>query len=112
MFSDGRNAFGFCDRCSFRYPLNDLVDQVNAGLETGLMVCPECNDEDNPQLLLGRIRFEDPEALRNPRPDSGEAESRGMFSFPIVGSGQISDDGEPAGFKSEGEVGSVTVTTT
>jgi len=88
------------------------MDQVNAGLNTGLMVCPDCDDEDNPQLLLGRIRFNDPEALRNPRPDTGQSESRGMFSFPVVGSGQISDDGEPAGFRSDGTVGQVKVATT
>ena len=79
MFASGRYAFGFCDRCGFRY--DDLVDQVRAGQETGLMVCRECDDEDN-QLLLGRVRFDDPQALRNPRPDTAQTASRALSADP------------------------------
>ena len=110
MFASGRYAFGFCDRCGFRYDLHDLVDQVRAGQETGLMVCRECDDEDNPQLLLGRVRFDDPQALRNPRPDTAQTASRALSSFDPVGSGQI-NNGQKAGFLLKSEVGLVTVTT-
>ncbi len=110
MFALGKHALGICDRCGWEYPLNELTDQVNAGAETGLMVCPECDDVDNPQLLLGRVRFDDPEALRNPRPDTGNAVSRGLSSFDPVGSGQIRN-GAKAGFGVNSSVGNVSVTT-
>ena len=44
--------------------------------KTGLLTCPECWDPDQPQNLLGRWPVEDPQALRNPRPDSGIMDSR------------------------------------
>lgn len=44
--------------------------------KTGLLVCPECWDEDHPQNQLGRFPVDDPQALRNPRPDSGLTASR------------------------------------
>jgi len=34
-----------------------------------LLVCPECWDPDHPQLQLGMWPVDDPQALRNPRPD-------------------------------------------
>jgi len=34
------------------------------------MVCPTCWDPDHPQLQLGMYPVEDPQALRNPRPDN------------------------------------------
>ncbi len=108
-FASGRHALGICDRCGWEYPLNDLIDQVRAGLETGLLVCSECDDADNPQLLLGRLRFDDPEALRNPRPDTGNPISRGLSSFDPVGSGQI-NNGQAAGFILRSNVGVVSIT--
>ena len=32
-------------------------------------MCPECWDPDHPQLQLGMYPVDDPQALRNPRPD-------------------------------------------
>ena len=34
-----------------------------------LLVCPECWDPDHPQLQLGMFPVDDPQGLRNPRPD-------------------------------------------
>jgi hypothetical protein len=34
------------------------------------MVCPECWDPDQPQLMLGTFPVDDPQALRNPRKDT------------------------------------------
>jgi hypothetical protein len=34
-----------------------------------LLVCPECWDPDQPQLQLGMYPVDDPQALRDPRPD-------------------------------------------
>ena len=35
-----------------------------------ILVCPECWEEDHPQLLLGMYPINDPQALQNPRPDN------------------------------------------
>jgi hypothetical protein len=35
-----------------------------------LLVCPECWDPDQPQLMLGTFPVDDPQALRNPRKDT------------------------------------------
>ena len=67
-YAVGKHAFGFCDRCGFRYPLVELKNEVIALQETSLKVCPECWDPDNPQNNLGRFTFDDAQALRNPRP--------------------------------------------
>ena len=75
-FAVGRKAFGFCDRCDQRYLLHDLKDEVVDLNKTGLLVCPECFDKDNPQSQLGRWPVTGPQALRNPRPDTGQAASR------------------------------------
>ena len=44
--------------------------------KTGLLVCEECWDPDHPQNHLGREPVNDPQALRNPRPDKSLTESR------------------------------------
>jgi len=44
--------------------------------KTGLLVCQECWDPDHPQNHLGREPVNDPQALRNPRPDTSLMTSR------------------------------------
>jgi len=109
-YASGRHAIAICDRCGFETDYVDLKDQIRAGKLTGLLVCSECFDDDNEQLLLGRVRFDDPEALLNPRPDPAVSAIRGLSSFPIVGSGQVFD-GLPIGFSIKSNVGAVTVST-
>ena len=70
-FAKGNKAFGFCDRCGFRYKLRELKTETVNLASTNLMVCPECWDPDQPQNRLGRWRVDDPQALRNPRPLGG-----------------------------------------
>lgn len=72
-YAQGKRAFGFCDRCHFRYPLNELRFQVVAQKMTKLRVCSGCLDVDHPQLMLGRVPINDPIALRDPRPDRRES---------------------------------------
>lgn len=67
-YASGKHAFGFCDICGFRYPLHDLKAEVSNMEKTGIMACDECWSPDNPQNQLGRHHFDDPQALRNPRP--------------------------------------------
>tara|TARA_R100000541_G_scaffold21167_4_gene31018 strand:+ start:216 stop:665 length:450 start_codon:yes stop_codon:yes gene_type:complete len=100
-YSRARYAFGFCDRTGFRYPLNDLVPEYNNGVKTGFLVGRDIKDPDQPQNFLGRLKINDPQSLRNPRPDTSLLESRALFGFNPVGN--------PSTFL-KGSVGRVTVT--
>jgi len=75
-FAIGRKALGICDRCGFTYLLHELRNQVVDLRQTGLLVCPTCLDGDQPQLQLGSVLVSDPQALENPRLDTGEDASR------------------------------------
>ena len=66
----GKYAFGFCDRTGFRYSLDQLVDEYQNGVKTGLRVGFDVVDPDHPQNFLGRVRVDDPQSLREPRPES------------------------------------------
>lgn len=83
-YAAGNKAFGFCDRCSFRYPLHELKQEVVNLNITNLLVCPECWDPEQPQNLLGRFPVNDPQALRNPRPPLGLVQSRSLSGFDPV----------------------------
>ena len=76
QFSSGKNSVGICDRCSFRFPLEELHFQVVKQKLTGLKVCSTCMDIDQEQLLVGSVPVSDPQAVRNPRPDPSMADSR------------------------------------
>ena len=36
MYARGSKAYGYCDRTGFRYPLKDLIPEVQNGVRTGL----------------------------------------------------------------------------
>ncbi len=102
-FAAGKHAFGFCDRCAFRYPLAELKWEFEDKKRNGLRVCPECLDPDHPQLQLGRFRIYDPQTLRDPRPDLSQLESTSTFGWNPVG--------HPVTMEMTTSVGTVTVTT-
>ena len=110
-YTAGKKAFGFCDRTGFRYPLKDLVPQIENQRPNGLLVGRDVVDEDHPQLQLGRIRILDPQALRDPRPDTAEAESRKLYAWDPVGGGNTALGGRTVGLDITAEVGKVTVST-
>ena len=72
----GKLAFGFCDRCGFRYDLSDLRQETINQVLVNIKTCPKCWDEDHPQYRVGRRSYHDPQALLNPRPDTSQDESR------------------------------------
>ena len=83
-YASGNKAEAFCDRCGFQYKLHDLRDEVVDMHETGLKVCPECWDPDQPQLQVGRWPVNDPQALRSPRPngqDGGREDGWLVYDF-------------------------------
>ena len=110
-YASGKNAFGFCDRTGFRYPLKDLVPQIENGKPNGLLVGRDVVDQDQPQLQLGRVRTLDPQALRDPRPDTGQAESRRMYAFDPIGGGNTALGSRTVGLDMTAELGEITVST-
>lgn len=88
-YAAGKRAFAFCDNCNFRYDLADLKPQIIKGNPTNLMVCDECNDEDHPQYFIGMVPINDPQALRNPRPDTALDESRVLWGWNPVGNNAV-----------------------
>ena len=84
-YAKGKYAFGFCDKTGFRYPLKDLVPEYNNGVKTGFLVGRDVADPDQPQNFLGRLKINDPQSLRNPRPDTSLLASRAIVGFNPVG---------------------------
>jgi len=107
--SKGKRAFGFCDRTGFRYKLTDLVPQIEDQRWTGLLVGRDVVDVDQPQLQLGKVKTNDNESLRNPRPDTALTESRELFAFNPVGGGITNLGSQTVGLDIEGNVGEVKV---
>jgi hypothetical protein len=69
-FASGKKAIAECDRCGFRYKLKELRSLVIKTKNVNILVCRTCWEPDQPQLSLGLYPVNDPQALRNPRPDT------------------------------------------
>jgi hypothetical protein len=123
-FASGRNAISECDRCSFRFKLKELRSEVVKGRNINNRVCRNCWSPDQPQLMLGEFPVDDPQGLRNPRPDlsyyasgllvdgyPGEGSRVFQWNWNPVGGSRANDDGlTPNYLVAELELGSVTVT--
>ena len=68
-FASGKNSIAICDRCGFRFKLTVLQKLVVKTKVYDLKVCPQCWDPDQPQLQLGMYPVDDPQGVRDPRPD-------------------------------------------
>ena len=97
-FASGRNAIAECDRCGQRFKLRRLRTEIIKTKEYNLLVCPECWDPDQPQLQLGMYPVDDPQGLRNPRPDRSYVTS-GLLAdgYPGGGSRDIQWGWNPVG---------------
>ena len=69
-YASGKNAIAQCDRCNFRYKLTELKRLVIKTKNVNILVCKTCWEPDQPQLSLGLYPVYDPQAIRDPRPDS------------------------------------------
>jgi len=90
-----------------------------------LKVCPECWDPDQPQLQLGMYPVDDPQAVRQPRPDityvtsglnalglpSGGSRDIQWGWNPIGGASQFDSVLTPNNLISTTSVGQVTIST-
>jgi len=123
QFASGKHAIAECDRCGQRYKLSELRKLIVKQQVKDIKVCPSCWDPDQPQLSLGMYPVNDPQALRDPRPDVSYLASEGRLGNISGGSrifqwgwnpvGGARDDGlTPNNLAPEGQVGSVTVTIT
>ena len=121
-FASGKFAIAQCDRCDQRFKLSVLKTEIIKTKNYNLLVCPECWDPDQPQLQLGMFPVDDPQALRNPRPDlsyyapgndgaNGSREIQWGWN-PVGGASGIDAGLTPNTLAPAGEVGTVTVVTT
>lgn len=138
-YASGKYAIAQCDRCDQRYMLKELKKEVIKTKLYQIKVCPSCWDPDQPQLSLGLYPVNDPQAVREPRPDvsyqmsgnSGlqtvDTDGTGpdQFGYPEAGSRIFQWGWAPVGGASSfdsvltpnyliaiGQTGTVTVTTT
>ena len=138
-FSSGKNAIAECDRCGFRFKLHQLRKEIIKTKNYNLLVCYICWDPDQPQLQLGMYPVDDPQGVRDPRPDlsyyqsgntglqivltnSSAQDAVGLpsegsrifqWGWNPVGGSQVFDDAlTPNYLVLNVEVGTVTVTTT
>jgi len=125
-YASNKIAIAICDRCGFRFRLRELRTLVIKTKQVNILVCKECWEPDQPQLQLGMYPVDDPQALRNPRPDNtyvqsgvladgsiGEGSRNIQWGWNPVGGSRIYDDGlTPNNLVSQGQLGTVTVVTT
>ena len=139
QFASGKYAIAQCDRCDQRYKLKELRTQTVKTKPFKIKVCKACWDPDQPQLQLGMYPVNDPQAVREPRPDlsylvSGTTGLQELLTdsnsvlgvgFPSGGSRQIQWGWNPVGgarlfdtgltpnnLIANGQLGTVTVTIT
>lgn len=99
-FANGRKAFGFCDVCGFRFDLKKLKNLVVKTKQTQIKACRACWVPDQPQLQLGMFPVSDPQAIRDPRPDTNtwyQSGTNGLQTDTVSGTGPLQE-----GFPGEG----------
>lgn len=124
-YASGKHAIAECDRCGERYKLKELKKLVIKTHQVNILVCPECWDPDQPQLQLGMYPVNDPQAIREPRPDTSyivsglnasgtPSEGSRIFQWgwnPVGGASSFDTPLTPNDLIAVGNVGTVTVTT-
>lgn len=98
-FSSGQFAIAECDRCAQRFKLRQLKRLVIKTKNVDILVCPECWEPDQPQLQLGMYPVDDPQAVRDPRPDFNAYWQSGLNGLQLTGNVGPSpqDTGSPEG---------------
>jgi hypothetical protein len=104
-YASGKNSIAECDRCGQRYKLSELKKEVIKTKLFQIKVCPTCWDPDQPQLSLGLYPVNDPQAVREPRPDVSYVTSgTDINGFPAGGSRDIQWGWNPVGGASQFDV--------
>jgi len=68
-YTTNKNAIADCDVCGFQFKLKTLKSLFVRETKTNILACEECWNPDQPQNLQGMYPVNDPQAVRNPRPD-------------------------------------------
>lgn len=97
-YSSGKFAIAECDRCGFRYKLKELRKLTIKTKQVSIKVCQNCWEPDQPQLSLGLYPVNDPQAVREPRPDVSYSQS-GMsgLQITVTPGTAVDSDGYPEG---------------
>jgi hypothetical protein len=97
-YASGKHSISECDRCGFRYQLKELKTLTIKTKNVRIKVCPNCWEPDQPQLSLGLYPVNDPQAVREPRPDVSYYQS-GYSGLQITNtpSTSVDSDGDPSG---------------
>ena len=113
-FTAGKHAIANCDRCGFQYKLKELKKLTIRTTNTEIKVCKECWEPDHPQNMQGMYPVEDPQAVRDPRPDTNLAIQRDyQYGWNPVGlNNPLGLQGLEDDLEATGQVGTVTVTIT
>ncbi len=77
-FASGKNSNAYCDRCGQRFKYRDLKKLTIKLKQTEIKVCKSCWEPDHPQLKVGMYPVIDPQALREPRPDTATEINRNI----------------------------------
>jgi hypothetical protein len=75
QFASGKFSIAMCDRCGFKYKLKELKTETVKTKPYKIKVCRTCWTPDQPQLQLGMYPVNDPQAVREPRPDTSYLQS-------------------------------------
>jgi len=119
QFASGKFAIAECDRCGQRYKLKELRTQTVKTRPFKVKVCKACWDPDHPQLQLGMYPVNDPQAVREPRPDvsylmagqtglqivDNNSNNLNAFGYPSAGSREIQWGWAPVGGASSFDAG-------
>ena len=106
-YASGKDAWGISDRSGRRYRLREMKVEW-----TGAKVGPDEFEPKHPQLYPPKA-YPDPQALRDPRPETQLAEQRAVqWGWNPVGFAYIPGLSPPDNLVAQGSVGTVTVVTT
>tara|TARA_R110000822_G_scaffold238072_1_gene368348 strand:- start:1871 stop:2221 length:351 start_codon:yes stop_codon:yes gene_type:complete len=113
-YASAKKAIAECDVCGFQYRLKDLKNLIVKGRDTNIKACTECWNTDQPQLRLGEFPVNDPQAVKDPRPDFASLESSRYMQW---GWAPVGNGNDPFGLTDNdligtGSVGSVTIVIT
>jgi hypothetical protein len=113
-YASAKHTIAECDRCGFQYKLHDLKNLYIKAKDTNLKVCKECWEPDHPQNMQGMYPVDDPQAVKDPRPEKNlDTQRNFQYGWDPVGlNNPLQLEGLVDNLKSSGQVGSVTVTTT
>ena len=106
-YASGKNAWGISDRSGRRYRLREMKVEW-----TGAKVGPDEFEPKHPQLYPPKA-YPDPQALRDPRPETQLTEQRAVqWGWNPVGFAYIPGLSPSNNLVAQGSVGAVTVVTT